>query len=265
MTNEISSVADLLEFLGGGGIQSQVAAYTFEDGAPPLPRGISKHRYVFRGISDEQYKLAAPIWRRLDAQEIDGKATTETLIELRKVRESRLLSDFRRESEVYRPDISNLLDLDQMFVAQHHGIPTRLLDWTENPLVALYFAAMPNDGANGSMWGLDPEWPAQLSWADSKHAPVHDRVPLEFQDWARNLFERRWTFADSGYTQPSDEQSSHADSFLKSTIEDPRGFGGIIPVRPRHLSNRIVSRERLFPDMESMCTALAERHVPELA
>ena len=35
---------------------------------------------------------------------------------------------------------SNNKFLDELIMMQHYGIPTCLLDWTENPLVALFFA-----------------------------------------------------------------------------------------------------------------------------
>jgi FRG domain len=43
-----------------------------------------------------------------------------------------------------------------MFLMQHHRAPTRLLDWTESPLAALYFSVDSNRRTDGAVWCIDP-------------------------------------------------------------------------------------------------------------
>lgn len=148
--------------------------YTYEvsAGIPILPdhKYVQSPKFIYRGHGNHQkFQLVPGVFRWKELS--DGRSVGEY-----SQLEYNILADFISESCRYIKDIPTNDIVAWLEVAQHFGVPTRLLDFTENPLVALYFACSSSSETDASVWIINEAYYNQfyfgsplLHASDTKH------------------------------------------------------------------------------------------------
>lgn len=113
----------------------------------PFVDTIKRNRasFLYRGLSNNNYHLETSLHRNCKGKEIQI--------------EKSLLRNFTKYAATDAPELKTSI-WQQLIIGQHHGLPTRLMDWTYSPLVGLNFATCvanlsdmsENDGV---LWKID--------------------------------------------------------------------------------------------------------------
>lgn len=131
----------------------------------------------FRGTGKSSYTLSPSLHRHTEVTD------SASMLEY----EKKLLTRFKERSVPYlQHRIDDVWEL--LFLMQHHGMPTRLLDWTENPFISLFFALSSstrnhegNYEDDAAVWILSPpRWNqcvfSNISYRGSAMSPTESTV-----------------------------------------------------------------------------------------
>ena len=168
--------------------------------------------HIYRGMPDADYELVTSLRRMCKDK--------------RKFLEPTILENFAKYAVAEDPSIESSV-WRQMILGQHHGLPTRLLDWTFSPMTSLHFATSDQDlehmdKHDSVVWRIDVD-------------ELHEMLPQKYQD----VMERSKT------TVFSLKMLQEACESLEEYDADMDGKAMVI-VEPPSIEQRIVNQYSFF-------------------
>lgn len=225
--------------------------------------------WAFRGEISAQWPLVTSLARRLQTY-CEDRA-------LWPLREQRSLRVFRRKAHIYLADRSAIDDdLRCLALMQHHGAPTRLLDFTKSPYVAAFFALEDAVG-DAAVYALDTPmlWSAAPSFdgaltrehVDPRKAGNYERFFLGNRlpiVWVGepSVMDMRLVAQSGLFVLPGQLDQPLDDILNGYAAEGPLLVKYVLPIEMRSqamqsLYRMNVTNASLFPDLEGLARSTA--------
>ena len=167
-----------------------------------------RSHFLFRGMPDATFPMVTSLQRNCKSKQ--------------RILEPSILKSFGRYASISEDSV-----WEQMTLGQHHGLPTRLLDWSHSALIALHFATSENDMSDtdkrdGIVWRIDAH-------------ELACRLPQEYKD----VLHRENTFIFSV------ETLSEVSPTLEKYDRDMAGQSMVL-VEPPSEDQRIINQYAYF-------------------
>ncbi len=218
----------------------------------------------FRGVTNaDNHHLIPTIYR----EPIESKSERE------------INRDFKLQSRPFTKSQA-LNDLELLFIGRHHGLPTRLLDWSAGSLISLYFAVHEyKEPTDGMVWLLRPrkfnKLTINLKSIPSEHEnkkifnnylklPIKQALPMAIRSSfiTERIISQKGFFTIHGSENISIESIQKANkktTFLKS-VRIP--FNNKVEIL-NQLAKAGISQSTLFPDLDGLSAEIRDRYNKE--
>jgi hypothetical protein len=220
---------------------------------------------LFRGHSNGSYTLTPTLIRSLSSTDFPDIWTFE----------NNLYSDFKA---LVGPRVKFGSSWETIFAMRHEGIPTRLLDWTENIGMSLFFALDPQTATNPHLWILNPyklneknkDLNGTLADPEEDLKPYHEtyanycNVPgFECHDLPIAIYPRRTNdriFAQRGLFTIHGKDPTSMENTCADCIERIDLTSDIIPKLRNVLIQFGINKYSVYPDFKGLGDYLKDKY-----
>lgn len=183
-----------------------------------------------------------------------------------------MLAEFRHRAIPYLESTLDLADADWLAIAQHHAMPTRLLDWSGSALAALWFAIKRPAGPGkdearvaAAVWMLPCDTTDLISDKE-RHAPLtiaHTKILKPRHVSRRIVAQDGWFSVHRGVADGLDMKFVPLDTNAqyKKRLGYVRIPGDALGIVSSQLAIAGISRAVLFPDLDGVAGALTARYL----